>query len=131
MKPSATAVLELLKQRGSFGATDRDCLLYAHTSRAAARVWELRQAGYEVTRTYETKYGVRFARYRLNERPVVHRQYCRRSLAFPGLLEIDMDAAGPLPLMFRGRGEFMSTLHFLPVHRPTSRDLMRLINPST
>jgi hypothetical protein len=69
MKASEQAVLELLRQRGSYGATDRDCLLFAHTSRAAARVWELRRDGFDVTTTYETKYGVRFARYRLLEAP--------------------------------------------------------------
>jgi hypothetical protein len=67
MKASEQAVLELLRQRGSYGATDRDCLLFAHTSRAAARVWELRRDGFDVTTTYETKYGVRFARYVLHE----------------------------------------------------------------
>jgi len=74
VKPSNEAVLVLLQKRGAYGATDRDCLLYAHTSRAAARVWELRQAGHEITTTLETKRGVRYARYRLTgSQPVASR----------------------------------------------------------
>ena len=67
LKPSADAVLRVLRERGAHGATDRDGLLYAHTSRMAARVHELRRMGYRITTTYETKRGVRYARYRLEE----------------------------------------------------------------
>lgn len=67
MKPSAVRVLTILQERGAYGATDRDGLLYARTSRMAARVWELRKAGYQITTSYETVRGARFARYRLEE----------------------------------------------------------------
>lgn len=68
MKASNARVLDLLRRCGAEGATDRDALLYAHTSRLAARVHELRFVeGFEITATLETHNGVRYARYRLVE----------------------------------------------------------------
>ena len=68
MKPSNARVLALLRERGEHGATDRDALLYAHTSRLAARIHELRYLhGFSITGTLETKFGARYARYVLNE----------------------------------------------------------------
>ena len=71
MKASNARVLALLRERGSHGITDRDGLIYAHTSRLAARIHELRfLEGYTITATLETKNGARYARYVLHEAPV-------------------------------------------------------------
>ena len=70
MKPCNARVLALLRERGDHGITDRDGLLYAHTSRLAARIHELRYVeGYTITGTLETKFGARYARYVLHEQP--------------------------------------------------------------
>jgi helix-turn-helix protein len=48
MKPQTAAVLHLLRLRGSLGLTPRDALLELGCFRLAARVSEIRAAGYTV-----------------------------------------------------------------------------------
>lgn len=65
MKPSTRAVLALLRDRGSRGVTQLDALEHVHTMRLAARVSELRAAGFDVRCDRTAGYG----RYVLNEAP--------------------------------------------------------------
>lgn len=67
MKPQTAAVRSLLRRRPD-GITSLDALYAGCGSRLAARVAELRHAGYDVTSTYETTdNGARVVRYRLVE----------------------------------------------------------------
>ena len=65
MKPSTRAVLALLRQRGSAGVTPQDALEAVHTMRLAARISELREAGYTITCDKSAGYG----RYTIIEEP--------------------------------------------------------------
>lgn len=71
MKPSAEAVLALLRNRPA-GITSLDALVAGCGSRLAGRVFELREAGHDITSTYEsTPKGARVVRYRLaDSRPM-------------------------------------------------------------
>lgn len=57
MKPQTRAVLALLRSRGSVGVTPQDALEAVHTMRLAARVSELRAAGYDVRCDKSAGYG--------------------------------------------------------------------------
>jgi hypothetical protein len=70
VKPSDVAVLDLLRLRGAAGITDRDALLYAHTSRLAARIFDLKAEGFRIGDEYEVRHGFRYKRYRLIEEPL-------------------------------------------------------------
>jgi hypothetical protein len=68
MKPGTRAVLDWLRIRGERGGTHLEALDAVGTSRLAARVWEIRQDGYEITETSErTPAGARISRYCLHE----------------------------------------------------------------
>jgi hypothetical protein len=68
MKPGTRAVLELLTAAGPEGITPLDALREASCFRLAARVAELRGAGYDIATTWETDgEGTRWARYLLVE----------------------------------------------------------------
>ena len=67
LKPQSQAVLDLLRERPE-GITPLQALSEVGTYRLAARVWELRAAGYNVeTERFETHRGSVVARYRLVE----------------------------------------------------------------
>lgn len=69
MKPGTLAVLELLRANPG-GVTQLDALYDVGTFRLGARVYELREAGYDVeTEWITTPTHKRVARYRLNEGP--------------------------------------------------------------
>lgn len=69
MKPGTVDVLELLRNRGAAGVTSLDALASVGSFRLGARVWELRQAGYDVrSEMVTTPSGKRIARYTLHER---------------------------------------------------------------
>jgi hypothetical protein len=70
MKPSAAAILALLRQRGERGVTPAEARLLANCDRLAARVCELRAEGHDIRTGSETAHGATYARYRLHERPV-------------------------------------------------------------
>jgi Helix-turn-helix domain len=68
MKPSAAAVLDLLRERGPLGATDLDALERCGTTRLAARVHELRAEGHDIrSELVSTASGKRVSRYVLRE----------------------------------------------------------------
>lgn len=69
MSDQTTLVLRLLRERGAAGVTPLDALFGdPHSFRLAARIWDLRHAGYDITREwYVTERGDRVARYVLNE----------------------------------------------------------------
>lgn len=72
MKKSTVDVLELLRARGKGGVTALDALASVGSFRLGARVWELRQAGYDVrSEMVTTASGKRVARYTLHERPTL------------------------------------------------------------
>lgn len=67
LKPSAAAVLELLRERPA-GITAIDALAAVGSFRLGARIWELKAAGYEITsETIRTGSGKHISRYRLIE----------------------------------------------------------------
>lgn len=57
MKPSTAAVLRLLRARGLAGVTPLDALNNVGTMRLAARISELRDAGYTITCDKSAGYG--------------------------------------------------------------------------
>ncbi len=68
LKPQAARVLVLLRRRPE-GLTSLEALYAGCGSRLAARVGELRAAGFDVHSVYETtEGGARVVRYRLEER---------------------------------------------------------------
>jgi hypothetical protein len=73
VKPSAVAVLAELRARGDSGLTWLEALHAGLGSRLSGRVLELREAGHEISSTYETVVtstgSARVVRYRLVERP--------------------------------------------------------------
>ena len=74
MKPSDAKVLRLLRDRGDVGLTQLDCLVNGGGSRLAARVSDLRGAGYDITTdliVVPVRGGgrARVARYVLHEKP--------------------------------------------------------------
>ena len=69
MKPSAAAILELLRQRGMAGVSPAEARLLAGCDRLAARVCELRAEGHDIRTGSETSHGATYARYRLIEAP--------------------------------------------------------------
>lgn len=72
MKPATRQVLDFLRLRGPDGATPAEARHALACDRLAARVHELRAAGYDVESVAErTPAGARIARYFLRERPVL------------------------------------------------------------
>ena len=70
MKPATAATLAFLRLRGADGATPAEARSAIACDRLAARVHELRAAGYDVESVPErTPMGARIARYYLRERP--------------------------------------------------------------
>ena len=70
MKPSAEAVLALLRRRGQAGVTQLDALSAVGTMRLGARVWELRAAGHDIeTKMVTMPSGACVARYTIREQP--------------------------------------------------------------
>lgn len=67
MKPSAAAVLRLLRSRGSEGVTPAEARSALHIDRLGARIYELKRDGYEIRRELVTVERSRFARYYLVE----------------------------------------------------------------
>lgn len=68
MKPSTAATLALLRARGSYGVSPLDALAAIGSFRLGARIWELKQAGYDVRAELVTMpSGKRVARYTLHE----------------------------------------------------------------
>ena len=65
MKPSAAAVLALLRQRGTAGLSPAEARLLAGCDRLAARVCELRAEGHDIRTGSETVGSATYARYRL------------------------------------------------------------------
>lgn len=57
MKPQTRDVLALLRDRGLQGVTPQDALEHVHTMRLAARISELREAGYTITSDKSKGYG--------------------------------------------------------------------------
>ena len=61
-------LLDLLRVRGRHGVTPMDALTGVGSFRLAARVYDLRQAGYEITSSrFRTPSGAMVARYVLEE----------------------------------------------------------------
>ena len=72
MKPSARAVLALLREQGVDGVTPALALTEAGTMRLAARIGELRAEGHEIVNIgWTTPTGKRVALYVLRESPVM------------------------------------------------------------
>lgn len=70
MKPATESVLRLLRVRGAEGLTEAESTNILACRRLAARVWELRQAGYTVDAVPErAPNGAVYSRYYLRERP--------------------------------------------------------------
>lgn len=68
MKPSAAAVLDLLRLRGKDGLTPAEARTAIACDRLAARVFELRESGFAIESVPErTPMGARIARYYLAE----------------------------------------------------------------
>jgi len=68
VKPQTAKVLDVLRERGSFGLTPLDALGSCGTFRLGARVWELKEAGYDVrSDLVRMPSGKRVARYTLVE----------------------------------------------------------------
>lgn len=57
LKPQTKDVLRLLQARGSRGVTPQDALNHVGTMRLAARISELREAGYTITCDKSAGYG--------------------------------------------------------------------------
>ncbi len=70
MKPSAAAILALLRRRGMAGVSPAEARLLAGCDRLAARVCELRGEGHDIRTGSETSHGATYARYRIHEAPV-------------------------------------------------------------
>jgi len=71
VKPATAHVLAFLRARGADGATPAEARTALACDRLAARVYELRAAGYDIESVSErTPMGARIARYFLRERPV-------------------------------------------------------------
>lgn len=70
LKPQARAILELLIAAGSDGITAHDALREAGCFRLAARVAELRAAGYDVRTLWESDGLSRYARYVYDAAPL-------------------------------------------------------------
>jgi hypothetical protein len=71
MKPSDRDVLALLRLNGDAGVTDLEALQQAGCRRLAARIWDLRQAGYSIiSEQVRTPSGKHIARYRLADEAV-------------------------------------------------------------
>jgi hypothetical protein len=69
MKPSAAAVLELLREQGVDGVTPALALTEVGTMRLAARIAELRAEGHDIVNVgWTTPTGKHVARYVLRER---------------------------------------------------------------
>jgi hypothetical protein len=90
VKPSAAAILTMLRQRGPEGVSPAEARLVAGCDRLAARVCELRADGFDITTRAETRGGATYARYVLHTAP-----------AQLSLLDPAGDAAPCAP---RGRG---------------------------
>ena len=70
MKPATAQVLAFLRFRDAAGATPAEARNALACDRLAARVHELRAAGYDIESVSErTPMGARIARYYLRERP--------------------------------------------------------------
>ncbi len=68
MKPGTARVLEVLRERGTFGLTPLDALGTCGTFRLGARVWELKADGYDVrSEIVRMPSGKHVARYTLVE----------------------------------------------------------------
>jgi hypothetical protein len=68
VKPQTAATLALLRERGSYGCTPLDALATIGSFRLGARIWELKQAGYDIRSELVTMpSGKRVARYTLQE----------------------------------------------------------------
>ena len=67
MKSQTDRILALLRHRGDAGVTALDSLLEVGSFRLAARVWDLRRAGYDVEAKSLQVNGSRVARYVLHE----------------------------------------------------------------
>ena len=67
-RTQCAAILALLRERGSEGLTPIDALNLVGSFRLGARIWDLRQEGYDIeTQSHETPAGARVARYVLRE----------------------------------------------------------------
>ena len=76
MKPATAAVGRLLVARGVDGLTDAEARAELHQTRLAARVGELRAAGWSIGSLYEqTGDGTRYARYFACDWPGRRRAY--------------------------------------------------------
>lgn len=70
MKPGSRAALNLLRARGRDGLTEAEATSAIGCRRLAARIWELRQAGFQIESVNErAPNGAHYARYYLKERP--------------------------------------------------------------
>lgn len=70
MKPSTRDVLALMRLNPE-GITSLDALRDVGSFRLGARIWELKQEGFEIiTETVETPTGKHIARYRLKDEEV-------------------------------------------------------------
>lgn len=68
MKPATVAVLKLLRLRGGDGLTEAEATAALACRRLAARIWELRQAGFQVDAVPErAPNGAVYSRYFLRE----------------------------------------------------------------
>ena len=67
MKPATAAVLALLREAGEDGLSPIEALKAGAGMRLAARIAELREAGYAIDTDYESDRGATFARYRLED----------------------------------------------------------------
>jgi hypothetical protein len=68
VKPQTARVLEVLRERGSFGLTPLDALGSCNTLRLGARIWELKAEGFDVrSEMWRTPSGKRVSRYTLHE----------------------------------------------------------------
>lgn len=73
MKPATARVLDLLRLRGADGLTEAEATRALAQSRLAARIHELKAAGYTIDSAPErTPIGAVIRRYYLRERPVFH-----------------------------------------------------------
>jgi hypothetical protein len=72
VKPGTAAVLDLLRDYGELGVTPLDALEVVGSFRLAARISELREAGYSIRTdsvVSPARRGKRYARYVLVEKP--------------------------------------------------------------
>ena len=88
MKSKTHLILQILKQCGNFGCHSFDLNSWAHTTRAAARVYDLKRQGYSIASQGERRGRAWGVRYFFIGSPAPFGQVAEQKLVFDSVRQV-------------------------------------------